>query len=45
MTYVIDRQGIIRQRVFGARDWDSQEARKLMREMLEEPYRAPSERM
>jgi peroxiredoxin len=45
MTYVIDRQGIIRQRVFGARDWDSQEARKLIREMLEEPYHAPSERM
>ncbi|MEX2491386.1 MAG: TlpA disulfide reductase family protein [Nitrospirales bacterium] len=45
MTYVIDRQGIIRQRVFGARDWDSQEARKLIREMLEEPYQAPSERM
>jgi len=45
MTYVIDRQGIIRQRVFGARDWDSPEARKLMRDMLEEPYQAPSERM
>jgi len=45
MTYMIDRQGIIRQRVFGARDWDSQEARKLIREMLEEPYQAPSERM
>ena len=45
MTYVIDRQGIIRQRVFGARDWNGQEARQLMRELLEEPYRAPTETM
>ena len=45
MTYVIDRKGIIRQRVFGARDWNSPEARNLMRELLEEPYQAPSERM
>jgi hypothetical protein len=45
MTYVIDRQGVIRQRVFGARDWNSQEARKLMNELLEEPYQAPSETM
>jgi peroxiredoxin len=45
MTYVIDRQGIIRQRVFGARDWDSPEARNLMSELLEEPYQAPSEKM
>jgi len=45
MTYVIDRQGIIRQRVFGARDWNSPEARTLMSELLEEPYQAPSERM
>lgn len=45
MTYVIDRKGIIRQRVFGARDWNSQEARKLMSELLEEPFQAPSETM
>ena len=45
MTYVIDRQGVIRQRVFGARDWNSQEARKLMSELLEEPYQGSSERM
>ena len=45
MTYLIDRQGIIRQRVFGARDWNSQEARKLLSELLEEPYQAPSETM
>jgi len=45
MTYVIDRRGIIRQRVFGARDWNSSEARTLMKALLEEPYQAPSERM
>jgi peroxiredoxin len=45
MTYLIDRQGVIRQRVFGARDWNSQEARKLISELLEEPYQAPSETM
>jgi peroxiredoxin len=45
MTYVIDRKGIIRQRVFGARDWNSSEARQLMRELLEEPYQAPPETM
>ena len=45
MTYVIDRQGVIRQRVFGARDWNSQEAWKLMSELLEEPYQASSETM
>ena len=45
MTYVIDRKGIIRQRVFGARDWNSQEARTVMRTLLQEPYHAPSERM
>ena len=45
MTYVIDRKGIIRQRVFGARDWNSQEARQLMRDILDEPYRPGSETM
>lgn len=45
MTYVIDRQGVIRQRVFGARDWNSQEARKLISELLKEPFQAPSETM
>jgi peroxiredoxin len=45
MTYVIDRKGIVRQRVFGARDWNSQEARTVMRTLLEEPSHAPSERM
>jgi len=45
MTYVIDRQGVIRQRVFGARDWNSQKARKFMSELLEEPFQASSETM
>ncbi len=45
MTYVIDRKGVIRQRVFGARDWNGPEARKLMSELLAETYQAPSERM
>ena len=35
MTYAIDRQGIIRQRVFGSRDWDSPQARQGILEMLE----------
>ncbi len=45
MTYVIDRKGIIRQRVFGARDWNSPGARKLISELLEERYHLPSETM
>ncbi len=45
MTYVIDRRGIIRQRVFGARDWNSPEARQLISELLQESYQAPSETM
>jgi peroxiredoxin len=30
MTFMVDRQGIIRQKIFGARDWDSPEARELI---------------
>lgn len=45
MTYVIDRRGVVRQRVFGARDWNGEEARKLMSELLAETYHAPSEAM
>ena len=45
MTYIIDRKGIIRQRVFGARDWNSEKARQLMLDLLQEPYHAPSETM
>ncbi len=45
MTYVLDRKGIIRQRVFGARPWNSPEARRLVKELLDEPYQAPSQTM
>jgi peroxiredoxin len=45
MTFVIDRTGVIRQRVYGARDWNSPEARKLILELLQEPYHALSETM
>jgi peroxiredoxin len=45
MTYVIDRKGVIRQRVFGARDWNSPEARQLMSELLQEPFGPVSEAM
>ena len=34
MTFMVDRQGIIRQKVFGARDWDSPEARELIYALL-----------
>ena len=35
MSYLIDRQGTLRHRVFGARDWNSPEARELIKELLE----------
>ncbi len=34
MSYLIDRQGTLRHRVFGARDWNSPEARELIKELL-----------
>jgi len=34
MSYLIDRQGTLRHRVFGARDWNSPEARELIQELL-----------
>ena len=36
MTYLIDRQGIIRNRVFGARDWSGTEAQNIIRSLLAE---------
>ena len=33
MTFMVDRQGIVRQQIFGARDWEAPEAHKLI-EML-----------
>ena len=35
MTYLIDRKGIIRHRIYGARDWNGQEARKIIRTLLQ----------
>ncbi len=35
MTYLIDRKGIIRQRIFGARDWNGMDARQLIRSFLQ----------
>ena len=34
MTFMVDRQGIIRQKIYGARDWDSPEARELIYALL-----------
>ena len=36
MTYLIDRHGVVRHRIFGARDWNGQDARELIRTLLEE---------
>ena len=35
MSYLVDRQGILRHRVFGARDWNSEQARVFIEELLE----------
>lgn len=34
MTFMVDRQGVIRQKIFGARDWDSPEARELVQALM-----------
>lgn len=34
ITFLVDRQGVIRHRIFGARDWESQEARRLIQTLL-----------
>jgi peroxiredoxin len=36
MTFIVDRQGILRQRIFGARDWASPEAVRLIRNFVGE---------
>ncbi len=36
MSFLIDRNGTLTQRVFGARDWNSEEARELIRGLLRE---------
>lgn len=45
MTFAIDRKGVIRQLVFGARDWNSPEARSGIEKVLKEPFQEPSQRM
>ena len=34
MTLMVDRQGVVRQKIFGARDWDSPEARELIQMLI-----------
>lgn len=34
LTFMVDRQGVIRKKIFGARDWDSPEARDLIRMLM-----------
>ncbi len=34
VTFMVDRQGVVRQKIFGARDWDSPEARDLIHALL-----------
>jgi peroxiredoxin len=34
VTFMVDRHGIVRQKIFGARDWDSPEARDLIHVLM-----------
>lgn len=34
MTVMLDRRGVVRQKIFGARDWDSPEARELIQRLM-----------
>lgn len=34
ITFMVDRRGIVRQKIFGARDWDSPEARDLIQTLM-----------
>jgi peroxiredoxin len=34
LTFMVDRQGVIRKKIFGARDWDSPEAHELIRMLM-----------
>ena len=45
MTFAIDRQGVIRQLVYGARDWNSPEALRGIVEVLQESIPESSQRM
>lgn len=37
MTFLVDRDGIITHRIFGARDWQSPEARRLVENLVKRP--------
>ena len=41
MTYIIDRKGTIRERVFGSREWDTPDARQSILKILEESAALP----
>ncbi len=43
MTFAVDRNGTIRQVIFGARDWNSPEARRGIEEVLKEPVQNSSQ--
>lgn len=34
MTFMVDRKGTVRQKIFGARNWDSPEARELIQALM-----------
>jgi len=34
LSFMVDRQGVIRKKIFGARDWDSSEARELIQMLM-----------
>jgi peroxiredoxin len=34
LTFMVDRQGVIRKKIFGARDWGSPEARELIQTLM-----------
>ena len=37
ISYIIDREGIIRHRVFGARDWNGPQAKEIIQALLTPP--------
>jgi peroxiredoxin len=42
MTFLVDRDGVITHRIFGARDWQSPEARQLVQTLIKRPPSAPT---
>ena len=35
MTFLVDRQGVVRHQIFGARDWGASEAQQLVQMLME----------